>query len=156
MNETELFFNAIKNGKANHVKELIERTPGLVNIKDARGFSPLIFATYFDKKDCVEALLRFKTEVDATDVSGNTALLGVAFKGNTDLALLLIKKGANINTKNNLGITPLIFATMYNQTDMVALLLKHKVDKTIMNKEGKIAMDYAKEKGFKAIEKLLT
>ena len=148
MNETELFFSAIQSDKIEHVKAQLERNSDFVNMKDARGFTPLIFASYFDKKDIVEKLLEYNAEVDATDGSGNTALIGVAFKGNTDLAALLIKDGADINAKNNLGITPLIFASMYNQTKMVVLLLKHQADLSIKDNDKKMASDYAKEKGF--------
>jgi len=91
MNETELFFSAIQLVEIEHVKTQLERNPNLVNVKDAKGFSPLIFASYFDKKDSVETLLEFNAEVDATDGSGNTALIGVAFKGNTESASLLKK-----------------------------------------------------------------
>ena len=138
-------------GKIEHVKAQLERNSDLVNMKDARGFTPLIFASYFDKKDIVEKLLEYNAEVDATDGSGNTALIGVAFKGNTDLAALLIKDGADINAKNNLGITPLIFASMYNQTKMVVLLLKHQADLSIKDNDKKMASDYAKEKGFEVL-----
>ena len=151
MNETELFFSAIQSGKIEHVKAQLERNSDLVNMKDARGFTPLIFASYFDKKDIVEKLLEYNAEVDATDGSGNTALIGVAFKGNTDLAALLIKDGADINAKNNLGITPLIFASLYNQTKMVVLLLKHQADLSIKDNDKKMASDYAKEKGFEVL-----
>ena len=66
-----------------------------------------------------------------------------------------IHTSKNINAKNNAGITALIYAAMYNQEDMVKLLLKHKADKTIVDNEGKKAIDYAKEKGFNSIAETL-
>ena len=154
MNETELFFNAIQQGKLENVEAQLERNSDLVNTKDTRGFTPLIFASYFDKEEMVKLLLKHNAPVDEKDVSGNTALIGVSFKGNTSLASLLIKHGANINAKNNNGVTPLIFATMYNQTKMVETLLKYNADASLKDNEGKIALDYAMEKEFKVILEL--
>ena len=151
MNETELFFKAIQQGNADHVKAQLERNPELVNAKDARGFTPLIFASYFDKEDLVKVLIEGKAPVDGTDALGNTALIGVSFKGNTDLASYLIAHGANINAKNNNGVTPLIFASMYNQSKMVELLLKYGADVSLIDKDGKMALDYAEEKVLKVL-----
>ncbi|MDD7886149.1 hypothetical protein [Flavivirga sp. 57AJ16] len=46
--------------------------------------------------------------IDTVDDSGNTALIGVSFKGNEFLAEYLIQQGAAVNAKNNNGTTPLI------------------------------------------------
>ncbi|GAL73169.1 ankyrin repeat domain-containing protein [Jejuia pallidilutea] len=98
------FFGAIQSGDKNQIEHLLKLHPELVSTKDARGFTPLIFAAYFDKIDIVETLLSHKAPVNATDASGNTALIGVAFKGNIHLAQLLLKYGATINAQNNLAI----------------------------------------------------
>ena len=156
MNRVELFFNAVQQGQLETVEAQLKTNPELANVKDVRGFTPLIFASYFDKKDIVETLLKHNASVDDCDGSGNTALIGVAFKGNTELTNILIKAGANINAINNLGYTPLIFATMYNQEKVVKLLLKHNADKFIKDKEGKLAIDYAKEKSYSVIVNLLS
>ncbi len=44
---------------------------------------------------------------------------------------------------------------MYNQQAVVQLLLKHAADKSLKDDLGKTALDYANEKGFKDLEKLL-
>ncbi|MDD7886150.1 ankyrin repeat domain-containing protein [Flavivirga sp. 57AJ16] len=53
------------------------------------------------------------------------------------------------------GRNGIIYACMYNQAQIVGLLLKHGVDRAIKDSEGKTALDYANEKGFADIEKLL-
>lgn len=155
MNEIELFFNTIQTGNLKNVKLQINRNPKLVNTKDARGFTPLILAAYFDKLPIVKFLLENKAPIDATDSSGNTALIGVSFKGNIELMTCLIENGANINAINNNGTSSLIFTAMYNKEASAAFLLQHKPDKTIQDNLGKTALDYAKEKGFTNIVKLL-
>ncbi len=61
------------------LKPTIKANPDLVNVKDSRGFTPLIFASYFDKEDIVKILIEHKAPIDAKDASGNTALIGVCF-----------------------------------------------------------------------------
>jgi ankyrin repeat protein len=155
MNATELFFHTIQTGNIANLKAQLERNPDLVNIKDARGFTPLIFATYFDKVDIAKILIDYNAPLDDQDASGNTALLGVCFKGNTNLANYLIEHGANINAKNKKGVTALIFSVMYNKTESIELLLHHNADKSLKDSEGKTAIDYAKEKGNEIIVNLL-
>ena len=102
MNEFQLFFRTVQSGNLTNIKAQLQRNPELVNIKDERGFTPLIFATYFEQEEVASLLLDYGASIDEKDASGNTALLGVCFKGNENLAKLLISKGANINACNNL------------------------------------------------------
>ena len=155
MTTIELFFEAIQSRHQNKLESYIEENPKLVNTKDARGFTPLIFAAYFDNEDATKLLLENKAEIDAKDNTGNTALIGVCFKGNYHLAKLLIENGANINAINQLGTTPLIFATMYNRESVIKLLLEKGADTTIKDNDGKSAYQHALEKGFNNLLSLL-
>ena len=138
MNETELFFNTIQSGNKENLEAQLQRNPDLVKVKDNRGFTPLIFATYFDKEDIAKCLIAHNAPIDAKDASGNTALIGVCFKGNESLASYLIEHGADVNAVNNHGTTPLIFSAMYNKINSVKLLLSQEADVTIKDNEGKI------------------
>ena len=128
MNETELFFQTIQSGNLDNVTVQLKRNPNLVNIKDTRGFTPLIFATYFDKEAIAKCLIEHQAPIDSKDASGNTALIGVCFKGNINLASYLIENGAHINAVNNNGATPLIFSAMFNKIESVKLLIEKKAD----------------------------
>ena len=155
MNEIELFFNTIKSGNLDNTKAQLKRNPDLVNVKDSRGFTPLIFATYFDKEDIAKSLIEHNAPIDAKDKSGNTALIGVCFKGYEKLAKRLIDNGSNINAQNNMGTTPLIFATMYNKESIIKLLLDKDANKAIKDNNGKTAYMHALEKGFNNLFALL-
>ena len=155
MNAQELFFSTIQSGKLANLEAQLSHNPDLVNTKDARGFTPLIFATYFDKEAIAKALIDHKAEIDGRDASGNTALIGVCFKGNLSLVHLLIENGADVNAQNFKGVTPLIFATMYNKVNIVEFLLEKGAAIALKDNDNKTAFDYAKEKGFDAILKLL-
>jgi ankyrin repeat protein len=155
MNAKELFFKTIQSGNIANINAQLSHNPQLVNSKDNRGFTPLIFATYFDQEEVAQVLIKHNAKIDDCDASGNTALLGVCYKGNEVIANHLIENGANINAKNNKGLTPLIFSVMYNREAIVRLLIDQGADKLIKDIDGKTAYDYAKEKGFKHLEELL-
>ncbi|RZN80639.1 MAG: ankyrin repeat domain-containing protein [Winogradskyella sp.] len=155
MNATELFFDTIRKGLNDRLELQIGNNPEVVNTKDSRGFTPLIFATYFGNETAAKILLDNGVHIDAKDASGNTALLGVSFKGNIVLAETLIKHGADINAGNNTDTTPLIFAAMYNQKDMVDYLLSKGADKFLKDQSGKTALDHAMEKQFNEVANLL-
>lgn len=155
MTEIDSLFESIRTRDQDQLKTLINKNPKLVNAKHSQGFTPLIFASYFDNFDASKFLIANKSEIDAKDNTGNTALIGVCFKGNEKLATLLIDKGSDINAKNNMGTTPLIFATMYNKEYIIKLLLNRDADKTIKDNQGKTAYTHALEKGFNNLLKLL-
>ena len=155
MTTTELFFNAIREKDFDVLKSFIDDDPKIVNSQDSRGFTPLIFATYFDNIEAAKLFLLNQAEINTQDHSGNTALIGVCFKGNTEIASLLIQNGANIEVKNNIKSTPLMFASTYNNQSIIELLLKHGAMKDCKDLHGKTAYDHANEKGFDHLLKLL-
>ncbi|WP_460219153.1 ankyrin repeat domain-containing protein [Psychroserpens sp. MEBiC05023] len=155
MTENELFFDAIKSGKNDVLKTMLNANPKLGNEKDARGFTPLIFATYFDNEQATIILLEHGVDVDARDGTGNSALIGVCFKGNVPFVERLLNYGADINAKNNLGTTALIFATMYNKEGVIKYLIERGADKTITDNEGKTAYQHAEDKGYTNLLKIL-
>ncbi len=69
MKETELVFEAIRKGNQNQLKRLFVDMPELVNIRDSRGFTPLIFASYFDNVEASQLLLAFQADVDGVQPS---------------------------------------------------------------------------------------
>ncbi|WP_347925642.1 ankyrin repeat domain-containing protein [Pontimicrobium sp. SW4] len=153
--DIDLFFESIRIGDKYRLEALLGINPGLVNTRDSRGFTPLIFATYFENEEITNFLIEKNADINAQDNSGNTALIGVCFKGNATIVNLLIKKGADINATNNNGSTPLIFATLYDKENIVNLLLNAGANKSIKDFEGKTAYDYALEKEYCHFLKLL-
>ena len=59
------------------------------------------------------------------------------------------------NAQNKKGTTALSFATQYNQEAIVSCLLDQNADKTLLDSDGKTALDFAKEKGFKNLVAML-
>ena len=136
----DLLFNAIRSQDKANIAIVLKEYPELIQAKDQRGSTPLLLATYYGFKDA----------------SGNTALMGVCFKGYPEIAELLIKRGANIDLQNSNNATALIYATTFNQEAIVKLLLAHNADKSLKDARGHTAKDHAQMQELNDILDLLS
>jgi len=148
-------FDAIRATDLKRVTKIVNAHPELVHIKDARGSTPLLLATYYGAMDIASEILKHKPDLDAQDGSGNTALMGVCFKGYPDIAELLITHGANVNTVNFNEASALIYAATFGQEDIAKLLLKHGADASHKDGKGNTAYDHAKMQGSKRLMTVL-
>ena len=73
----------------------------------AYGASPLADAAMKGDKAAVKTLLQQKTDVNAPQPDGATALQWAAYRNDSELADLLLSAGANVKVANHDGATPL-------------------------------------------------
>jgi uncharacterized protein len=114
---------------------------------------------YAAEKNHIEAskrLLAYGADIDAYDNGRLTPLIMAASRGYTELGLLFVEKGADVNIQHVDGWTALIDATAHGDIKFVNALLIAGADKELKAKNGKKAIDYAKEYGFKNIQKILS
>lgn len=114
---------------------------------------------YAAEKNHIEAakrLLAYGADIDAYDNGHLTPLVMAANRGYTDLGLLFIEKGADVNIQHIEGWTALIDATAKNDVKLVKALLEAGANKDLKAKNGLKAIDYARQYGFKKIEKILS
>ena len=71
----------IRGGQLGQVASLLDSQPELINKPDNRGFTPLIMSTYLGNELLTGLLIEYGADVDYAGAAGNTALMGVAFKG---------------------------------------------------------------------------
>jgi ankyrin repeat protein len=145
------FFDLLKAGNLESVKEQAEADPYVLSNTNDKGFTPLIMACYNQQYNIASYLLEASADVNAKDSAGNSALIGVGFKGFTDIANLLIELGADVNATNSNNATALIYAAMFNQKEIAKLLLENGADKSINDSSGNSAFDHATGKGFIAM-----
>lgn len=138
------FFDAIRVGNLAEVKAQIAANPTIAQEMDTRGFTPLVMATYSSQLPIVKVLLEAGADIDDQAASGNTALMGVCFKGSEEAVQLLLDHGAAVNIQNELGATALIFAATYGHTAIAQMLLEAGADKSLKDADGKTAMSHAK------------
>lgn len=143
----ELLFEAARLGRTDLVAPLV-RTGADVNARDPRGFTPLILAAYNDHLDTVEALIALKADACLPDRDqGNTAQMGVAFKGYDPIAARLLKAGCDVNARNKAGQTALMMAALFGRSAQIAMLVAAGADRDVMDAAGRTAASVAAGQG---------
>ena len=114
----------IRSGNLEQVKAFLSKNPEAISTP-LNGFPPLILATYLNQKEIAELLLQMGADINAKDTSGNTALMGVCFKGSKALVEMLIARGADPKIQNGNGETAASFASNAGHHEVVSLLERH-------------------------------
>ncbi len=116
------------NGNLDQVKQLLHDGEN-INEYDRWGWTPLLWAIYYDYPGIVNFLLENGANPNATTH---------ARYGNIEI-----------------GSTPLIIASYYGYTEIVLRLLKYNADKSVVNNRGETAFTLAMQGGFTEVAKLL-
>lgn len=115
-------FDFARSGDLQGLAELIQKDPLIdFNIKNHKGYSPLMLSIYNGQDVFSEALLRGGADPNSKDNVGNTILMGAAFKGNISLINLLISYGADPKMTNEAGMTALDWAQTFGRHEAVKL-----------------------------------
>src|SRR6266446_3941789 len=113
----QLYFDAAREGRVDLLEGLIK--DGMrVDLRDPRGFTPLILAAYNGQLAAVNFLVEHGADPCAVDPKGNSSLMGVAFKGDSKMAMRLIAEHCDINAANQTRQTALMMAAMFGRTDV--------------------------------------
>lgn len=112
---------AAKGGDVDKVYALIQAGTK-VNIRDSRGFQPLILASFYGHHGVVEELLLSDADPNLYAKDGSSALKVAAEGGHYHVVDLLFKMGADLDYGTN-GDTPLFMAAQEGHLDVVLLLL---------------------------------
>jgi len=114
---------------AKEVRELLAKKAD-ANYKDQNGWTALIAATFWDNKDCVEAIIKHyqlhptagRLKVDTRNPMGRTALHIAARKGRGEILPLLLSNKCDPDLQDEDGWTPLHHAA-YNGMDACVQIL---------------------------------
>ncbi|MGB4398466.1 MAG: ankyrin repeat domain-containing protein, partial [Daejeonella sp.] len=79
----EVIIHAARQGRADVLEEII-KTGASLDVRDDKGYTPLIIACYNNQYNAAKFLLDHGAEINDYDHGGNTALMGAAFKGYMD------------------------------------------------------------------------
>ncbi len=109
------FIDAAAQGDVAKVKEMLQADPSLAQSRDENGLSVVLKATYYGKRDVVEALLASGVELN---------LFEAAATGQTDRVRTLIEEDPALgNSYSPDGFTPLSLAVFFGHPETVDALL---------------------------------
>ncbi|MGI4879469.1 MAG: ankyrin repeat domain-containing protein [Janthinobacterium lividum] len=135
----ELMSDAARTGRNDVIPALLSACVE-IDGHDAKGHTALILASYNGQASTTALLLAEGAAVDGAEgVRGNTALMGVAFKGHNTIASMLIDAGADVNRRNWSGQTALMNAALFNHVVIVDMLLAAGADATVTDDIGNSA-----------------
>lgn len=153
-------FNAVIEGNQQKLSILLKQEKVDINSEDKNGDTPLAVAIQNDNASMVKLLLSYKPKLNTLNKSGLAAIHIAVMKGRPEMVSLLIENGANVNIRDQYrGRTPLHWVVRMSEgsvkkvlrqipvgisLDLIDILLKAKADKSIRDKEGKTALDWAK------------
>ena len=143
-------FQLVRAGDAARLKRLFERGFDAPNIRDGKGNSLLMLASYNGQLETTHVLLEHGGDPQLANDMGQIPLAGAAFKGNTAMAQLLIEHGADVNARMPDGKTPLMFAAMFNRLEIIDLLIAHGADASLQTNDGSTAQSLAQAMGAEA------
>ncbi|XP_038864138.1 E3 ubiquitin-protein ligase MIB2-like isoform X2 [Salvelinus namaycush] len=141
-------------GSANKVRELVQKYPDKVDIKN-QGKTALQVAAHQGHMEVVLALLQANSSIEVKDEDGDTALHYTAFGNQAEIARLLLSKGANVNLLNNSMCTALHIAVNKGFTDVVRVLSEHSANINLQDSYGDTPLHDAIAKDFRNIIEIL-
>ncbi|WP_246152607.1 ankyrin repeat domain-containing protein [Sphingomonas montanisoli] len=152
----ELLYDACRLGRIDVLPALLQAGTD-IEARDSKGYTPLILASYNGHAAATELLLKQGAIVDAPDgARGNTALMGVAFKGYGAFVDRLLIAGADPNATNKGGQTALMMAALVGQTGIVDRLLEAGADPLAVDAGGNSAWSVARSQGNELMVQRLT
>jgi ankyrin repeat protein len=95
----------------------------------------------------VRALLQKKSDVNATQIDGSTALHWAVYRGDLELVNLLLGSGAKVGSVTREGVTPLAMATLYGHLPIVERLLKAGASARELGPNGETMLMFAARNG---------
>jgi ankyrin repeat protein/predicted small lipoprotein YifL len=126
------------------------------NAADEDGRTAMMLAAFNGHAAIVERLLKAGAKVDAVEASGRTALMFAATGSSPETVQLLLKNGAAVNKVDLKELwTPLMFAAAEGQTEIVKILLANGADRSLKDKDGDTALQFALQRNQKAVVDLL-
>jgi ankyrin repeat protein len=117
-------FELVRSGEAPRLRGLLEK--GLPpNMRNSRGDSMLMLASYLGHHDAARALLDHKADPAQRNDMGLAPLSGAAYKGDLEMVRLLLTHGADPEAVSPDGKSALMMAAMFDRVEVMELLLQH-------------------------------
>ena len=127
-----------------------------IQVRDARGATPLMQATRVGYWHSVQYLLEHGADVNARDEKGRTALIEAVEEHDDPSVHLLLAQGADVNVRGNYDMTALMAAEDNNlPSSTVRLLVDKGAEVNAKDEKGRTALIIAIAKGQTDVVRLL-
>jgi len=109
--------------------------------------SPLNAAIAFGDPAVVRALVAGGADIHEKDADGMTPLHWAVIGHHLDVLKVVLESGAEVNAVDRFGFTPLLYSATidFGDAEAASALLKAGADASVKNKEGKTALQQARE-----------
>lgn len=121
------FLDAATQGDVAKVKNMLQADPSLAQTRDQNGLSVILKATYYGKRDVVDALLPFAMPLNIFEAAATGQTVQVS--------ALLAKDPALVNTYSGDGFAPLSLAVFFGYAETVDTLLAAGADVNAASRE---------------------
>lgn len=139
-------FDQARQGDAHMLGRLLDSgVPA--NLRNHKGDTLLMLATYHGHLDAVRVLLRHGADPAIANDKGQLPLAGAAFKGDLAMVRLLLEHGVDPDACGEDGRTALMMAAMFNRTAIVDYLLQQGADPRRQDVRGVDALGAAQTMG---------
>ena len=105
--------------------------------------------------DTIRRLIVAGVKADVSDEWDSTPLMLAAGWGHTEIVATLIDSGARVDERSRFNRTALMWAAASGQESTVIFLLEAGADKELVDKDGKSAVDLAREENHLKIATLI-
>ncbi len=127
---------AVKEGKLEVVRKMLEEDRDLINAVDSDLKTPLHLATEHGYMPMVELLLEKGADINAKTGFKRTPLHFAASSGHDEIVRLFIAKGADLNEKDSFMLTPIFRAAYNGHRNIVEMLLSVGISISTTEKNG--------------------
>jgi uncharacterized protein len=139
---SEPWFEAARTGDEKMMEDILRKNPELLNAQNEKGYTALVLSSYHEQRRYMQELLRRGADACITDKKGNSALMGVIFKGYREIISDLLAK-CDVDLQNHEGQTALMYAALFGREEVAKDLLSRGAKKDLMDHEGRTAQGLA-------------
>jgi ankyrin repeat protein len=135
---------AIKSGQRAAALEMIANKAADVNVAEADGSTPLVWAANLNDADLVSRLLKAGANPKVRNQLGSTPLAEAALNSNTEIVKALLDAGADPNAPGADGQTPLMIVARTSNVEAAKLLLDKGANPNVRESQrGQTALMWA-------------
>lgn len=153
-NKVNLLFDAVEKGDINSFNAVLRQVYN-VNIYNAYGDTPLIFATSFKKYNMMASLLAAGANPNLKNKLGLTAVNVAIRLGEYEMLKLLVTMGADLNIKDSMGETYLMQSVRMGYLPIIDYLAGRDIDLNLLNNKNQTAFNIAKSTNNNVVMQIL-